>query len=132
MSDDEPNEPNDAALEALWARALEDWNEPKTHAALLEYALTAQRLPDLAGRYRALKDDPEKGTLAKKRLDAIVVAATQMLMSTATPRGEKPKLLSAFTVVTAILFVAVVAACGYLLWSVALTWISRGVLLHDR
>ena len=36
-----------------------------------------------------LKDDPEKGARAQKKIDAIVVAATQMLMATKTPAQTK-------------------------------------------
>ena len=79
----------DPILEALWARALEAWDDDKAHAALLDHALRAERLPDLAGRYRALKDDPEKGARAQKKLDAIVVAATQMLFAMKTPARTK-------------------------------------------
>jgi ABC-type nitrate/sulfonate/bicarbonate transport system substrate-binding protein len=95
------DEKPDAILETLWGRVMEAWDEEKTHHAFLEYAIQAQRLPDAAGRYRALKDDPEKGALAKKKIDAIVIAATSMLMSTKTPERKKVPVsitLSAFAV----------------------------------
>jgi hypothetical protein len=83
---------NDPIFETLWSRVMEAWDDDKTHAALLDYALRAQRLPDAAGRYRALKDDPAKGPRAQKRLDAIVVAATQMMLAMKSPpsRGKVP------------------------------------------
>ena len=58
----------------------------------LKYALRAQHLPDAAGRYRALAEDPAKGAVAKKKLDAIVIAATQMMLAMkSTPgRGKVP------------------------------------------
>jgi hypothetical protein len=84
---DEPS--TDPVLEALWKRVLEAWDDEKTHAALLDHALREQLLPEIAGRYRALADDPDKGALAKKKLDAIVLAATQMLMSMKTPKPGK-------------------------------------------
>ena len=90
---------NDPILDALWARVLEAWDDDKVHAALLEHAIRAQALPDVAGRYRSLADDPDKGPRAKKKLDAIVLAATQMLMSMKTPKPGKtplPITLSAF------------------------------------
>ncbi|HVJ91073.1 MAG TPA: hypothetical protein VM580_14820 [Labilithrix sp.] len=90
---DEPNEAplgdKDAIFEALWKRTLEAWDDDKPHAALLEHALKSEKLPDLAGRYRSLKDDPSKGARAQKKIDAIVVAATQMLMATKTPPRTK-------------------------------------------
>jgi hypothetical protein len=83
------DEPPDAVLEALWKRVLEAWDDDKTHAAVIEHAVREQRLPDVAGRYRALKDDPEKGVRAQKKLDAIVIAATQMLYTMKTPPRQK-------------------------------------------
>jgi hypothetical protein len=85
-----PEENDDAIFETLWGRVLEAWDDDKPHQAILDYALQAERLPDLAGRYRALKDDPAKGEHAKKRIDAIVNAATQMMLAMKTPRREKP------------------------------------------
>ena len=83
-------ETGDLVFDTLWGRVLEAWDEEKPHGALLEYSLRAQRLPDLAGRYRALVDDPEKGARAKRKIDGIVVAATQLMLSTKTPKLEKP------------------------------------------
>lgn len=99
MANDADDDPRDPVLDALWARVLEAWDDDKPHAAALEHALRAQMLPALAGRYRALADDPAKGPVAKKKLDGIVVAATQMLMSMKTPAPGKtplPITLSAF------------------------------------
>jgi hypothetical protein len=87
-----PDETDDAIFETLWGRVLEAWDDDKPHSALLEYSLKAQRLPDLAGRYRALKDDAERGARAQKKLDGIVTAAMQMMMAAKTPpRQGTPK-----------------------------------------
>jgi hypothetical protein len=98
----EDDEPRDPLLEALWKRVLEAWDDEKAHGALIEYGVREQRLPDIAGRYRTLSEDPEKGAVAKKKLDAIVVAATQMLLAMKTPKpgGKVPWqiTLSAFAV----------------------------------
>jgi hypothetical protein len=96
----------DAVLEALWRRALEAWDDEKVHVALLEHALRSQALPEIAGRYRALLGDAARANVAQKRLDAIVVAATQMLMATKTPPPTKvplPITLSAFGVCAVLL-----------------------------
>jgi hypothetical protein len=88
-------------IDALWKRVLEAWDDEKPHAALIEHAVHAQAMPEVAARYRALTDDPERGARAKKQLDAIVVAATQMLLSTKTPKPGKtplPITLSALAV----------------------------------
>jgi hypothetical protein len=102
----------DPILDALWERVLVAWGEDKTHAALLEHALRVQALPEVAGRYRALVDDPERGAVARKKLDLIVVTATQSLMAMKTPKPGKTPLsitLSAFGVCAALL--------GWLAWA---------------
>jgi hypothetical protein len=99
MDNDKPA--GDPVLDALWKRVLESWDDDRTHAALLDHAMRTQALPEIAGRYRSLADDPGRGPLARKKLDAIVLAATQMLMSMKTPRPGKTPLgitLSAFAV----------------------------------
>lgn len=102
----------DAIFEALWKRTLEAWDDDKPHAAILEHALKSEKLPDLAGRYRALKDDPAKGARAQKKIDGIIVAATQMLMATKTPpRTKTPWQWSA----AAVLMFALV--CVYLFYT---------------
>ncbi len=102
----------DPILEALWDRALVAWDDDKVHAALLDHALRAQRLPDLAGRYRAVSEDPARGPLATKKIDAIVVAATQSLFAMKTPKVEKvplPITLTAFGICIFLL--------GWLAWA---------------
>jgi len=110
---DEPTSPtdHDAILEALWKRVLEAWEDDKPHQAALSYALQNERLPDIAGRYRKLLDDPEKGARAKKKIDAIVVAATQLLMATKTPPREK--IPWQWTASVAAVFVLVVSFLAY-------------------
>jgi hypothetical protein len=89
----------DAILRTLWQRVLGAWDDDKPHQALLEYALREQKLPDVAGLYRATKDsDPDKAARAQKKLDAIVMAATQMLMAMKTP-PEKAKVPASVTLV---------------------------------
>jgi hypothetical protein len=90
----------DPVFEALWKRVLETWSDDKAHNALLEHAIRAEQLPVAAGRYRALKDDSEKGERARKRLDAIVIAATQMMMAMKSPpaRGRVPWPVTLFAV----------------------------------
>jgi hypothetical protein len=101
----------DAMFEALWGRVLEAWDDDKPHQAALSHALEKQLLPVIAGRYRKLVDDPEKGPRAKKKIDGIVVAATQMLMATKTP--ERQKLPWQWTASVAAVFILVVAFLAY-------------------
>jgi hypothetical protein len=77
-------------FDALWARVLENWTDDKAHGAFLEFVIREKMLPDAAGRYRAIKDaNDERSPLAKKRIDAIVIAATQMLTELKSPPPEK-------------------------------------------
>ncbi len=105
-----PADTGDVALEALWQRVVDAWDDDKTHAAILEYALRTEHLPEVAGRYRALKEDPAKAERVEKRLNAIVVAATELMMSMKTPARTKvplPITLSAFAIfLLALVFVA--------------------------
>ena len=79
----------DALFEALWTRVLASWDDDKPHTAILEHALRSELLPELAGRYRAQKEVPGHEERAKKRLDAIVLAATQLLFAQRSPKREK-------------------------------------------
>ncbi len=79
----------DVLFAALWTRVLASWDEDKPHQAALSYAIEHEMLPEIAGRYRKLFDDPDKGARAKKKVDGIVVAATQLMLATKTPPREK-------------------------------------------
>ncbi len=79
----------DVVFQALWARVLEAWDEDKPHQLALTYAIEHGMLPEIAGRYRKLLDDPEKSERTKKKINGIVIAATQLLMATKTPSREK-------------------------------------------
>jgi hypothetical protein len=106
------------ALDALWERALESWDDGKVHAALLEHALLSESLHELAAHYKHLSADPAKGALATKQLDAIVQAATQMLLSTKMPRpGRVPLPIT-------------LSAAGVCLALVA--WLAYGLFSHAR
>ncbi len=110
-------EESDAMLEALWTRVLEAWDDDKPHQAILGHAIDKQLLPILAGRYRKLQEDPEKGARAKKKLDGIVIAATQMMLATKTPPREKlPWQWTAYAVA---FFVVVIA---FLAWKLRLMY----------
>jgi hypothetical protein len=114
VTEHDPGEPNDAMLEALWARVVEAWDDDKPHHALLEYAIREQKLPDVAGRYRKVKDaEPERAARAQKKLDGIVIAATQMLMAmkTPAPTTKAPPWL------TLTAFFVSVVLLGWLAWS---------------
>ena len=105
------DEDEDAVLDGLWKRVLEGWDDDKPHQAALTYALQTEKLPVIAGRYRKLVDDPDKGPRAKKKIDGIVVAATQLLMATKTPKRVKAPWQ--WTASVAVVFVLVVSFLAY-------------------
>jgi hypothetical protein len=103
VPDDEVTDP---LLEALWMRVVEDWDNDKAHAALLDHAMRTRALPEIAGRYRAFASDPAKAELAQKKITVIMTAATEMLISMRTPRPGKvplPITLSAVAICLAML-----------------------------
>lgn len=101
---------SDALFEALWTRVLDSWDDDKPHVAILEHALRTEMLPELAGRYRKQKDVQGHEERAKKKLDAIVIAATQMLMAMKTEKPEKaPWQLTAGVAVVCVLVLVWVA-----------------------
>jgi len=100
------DETTDVIFQTLWTRALDAWDDEKAHAALLDYAVRTQQLPLAAKQYRAMKDDPAKGAIATARLDAIVVAATQMMASMKTPPSTKvPLSITLSAVAVAVLLI---------------------------
>ncbi len=105
----------DALFEVLWTRCLEAWDDDKPHAALLEHALRTESLPELAGRYRAIKEEGgERAVRAQKKIDGIVISATQLLMATKTPPRTKPPWQ--WTAAAAIIFAIVCAFLFYQLF----------------
>jgi hypothetical protein len=99
VHDPEVDAPSDPVFDALWARTLEAWDDNRAHTAILAHCLEAETLPELAGRYRVLKDDPERGERAQKQLDALIVAATQKMLAMKTPpRTKTPWPLSAMSI----------------------------------
>ena len=103
----------DAVLEALWKRVLEAWDDERVHAAVLDHAIRTEALPEIAGRYRALAADPEKGARAKAKLDAVVVAATNLLWLTKMPVPGKVPLSITLSAVGVSLFLL-----SWLAWAV--------------
>jgi hypothetical protein len=81
--------PGDPALDELWKRVLEAWDDDERHGALVELALRTQALAAIAARYRTLVDDPEKGARARQKLEGVATAATSLLFSTRTPRAPR-------------------------------------------
>jgi len=104
----------DVVFAALWTRVLASWDEDKPHQAALSYAIEHEMLPEIAGRYRKLFDDPEKGARAKKKVDGIVIAATQLMLATKTPPREKVPWT--WTASVAVVMVLVISFLAYKLF----------------
>jgi hypothetical protein len=98
-------------FDTLWSRVLAAWDDDKPHGALVEYSIKNQKLPELAGKYKALTSDPEKGARAKKRLDGVVMAATHLLMSMKTP--PPPKSNKMLNLMVGLVAVALIAYLAY-------------------
>ena len=71
-------------LDAIWSGVVNDWSSEERHLKALEHAQKMGLLMELARRYGRLKDDTERGAVAKKRLDAIALVATTELLATRT------------------------------------------------
>lgn len=69
----------DPALEALWKRVLDGWDDERVHSAFLDYCQTADRLVDAAVRYRGMSADRDRSAVAAKKLRAVAVLAMARL-----------------------------------------------------
>lgn len=101
-------------FDALWSGVVNGFETDQRHAKFLDHAHRTGRLLDAARRYGALKDDPERGEGAKKRLAAITLLATHEMLSTKTHARKRPP---------AWLYVLTVLVCGGLLaWVAIVAW----------
>ena len=106
---DEPT--GDIVFDTLWARVLEAWDDDKPHGALVQYALKSQKLPELAGKYKSMTHDPEKKARAQKRLDGVVMAATQLLFAMKSP--PLPKSNKTLNVIAVLMAISAMAFLAY-------------------
>lgn len=80
----------DPVAEALWNKTLEAWEDDAVHGAFLEHCIRTKNLPYAAGQYRAIQvAGNERSERAKKKIDAIVIAAMQMLSESKTETDTK-------------------------------------------
>ncbi|MEZ4390050.1 MAG: hypothetical protein R3A48_03050 [Polyangiales bacterium] len=73
-------------IEQAWIALQEKWDLDEQHRAFVALAAALDRLPDAAGRYRALRDDPERGAEASKGLQRVLGAA----LATLSPDRHTP------------------------------------------
>ena len=103
-------------FDALWSGVVNDWTSDERHHKFVEHARAAGALLEAAKRYGALKDDAERGEIAKKRLSTIALLATQELLATKTEaRTRTPVWVVALGVLvcSALLGVALYFAWGF-------------------
>jgi hypothetical protein len=107
----------DPALEALWAKVLEDWPNEERHRALLDHARHQGKLADVAALYRAVAcsddDAEERAELAKKKLSNIVtLAVLELESSRAVVETERPKRIITWVAFFALLGILVLVGWG--------------------
>lgn len=84
-----PTEADLVVLDALWSGVINGWDDDERHTKFLDHARNAGALPEAARRYGKLKEDEVRGELAKKRLGAIALLATQQLYATRPSKTAK-------------------------------------------
>lgn len=101
----------DPVLEGLWKQVHDDWDNDRAHEAFLQHCHESSQLGEAAARYRPFRDDEIRGPRAKKRLEAIALLATHVLLSQRKEPGRKlPKWLTGAVAVTCAIVVAWVVA----------------------
>ena len=106
----------DAAFEALWKNVLDRWDEERAHGAFLEHCQVTDQLAEAAARYRGMKGDRERGTVAEKRLAGVAIVALAKLESTRSRPHRSRSRTGALVLATAF-GLATVVLLGYLLLS---------------
>ncbi len=86
---DAPTDADWLVLDALWSGVVNGWEDEVRHTKFLDHARAVGALPEAARRYGRLREDPERGDLAKKRLAAIALVATNELYATRTTRAPR-------------------------------------------
>ena len=88
--DDEPiTEADRMILDALWSGVVNDWESDERHTKFLDHAHHCGALVEAATRYGLLRDDVDRGPVARKRLSAIVLLTTNELFAQQSPRATK-------------------------------------------
>lgn len=101
------------ALDALWHRVLEDWDNASAHDALVQLAFDTEQLGRVAGLYKSQLDDEARKELAHKKLGAIAMLAMQLMESSKTEPTKAPRWL-----LVAAAFVCSLGV-GVLLWALS-------------
>jgi len=78
----------DPALEALWKKVVDAWDDDAPHGAFLEHSRRSGQLLEAAVRYRGMAGDHQRGAAAEKRLKSIQLLALAALEAERTPPRE--------------------------------------------
>lgn len=102
----------DPALEALWKRVVESWDDEAAHAAFLEHCRRSEGLVEAAVRYRGMVGDHARSAGAKKKLDAVLLLAMAEL-EVSRPRERKSASHAASYALIAFFVVATIGLLAY-------------------
>ena len=102
------------AIEVLWQKVLEDWDNASAHDALVQLAFDQEQLGRAAGLYKSQLEDETHKELAQKKLGAIAMLAMQVMESNKTePTKRAPHWLLATAAIVCAL------AVGVLFWALS-------------
>jgi hypothetical protein len=111
-----------AALDAAWASVQAHWDDDAAHKRFVALAMTLDRLPEAGRRYRAEREraeaagDEARAASARKRIDALLAAATQRMLATRTAPDAPRRARARVTWIAVGVAAAIVAAT---VWQVA-------------
>lgn len=101
------------ALEALWKRVLDRWDDESAHDAYLEYCQKSERLVDAAVRYRGMSGDRNRAPIAEKRLKAVALLALAGLEVVRVAERGDPRRLARYVLLAGFLL-AIFGLLAYL------------------
>lgn len=80
-------------IEEAWAEVEAEWEDAEAHRRFVGVCMALDRLPEAGKRYRKVQEsDPNRGDVAAKQIDKLIVVATQQLQDTrATPSTHEHK-----------------------------------------
>ena len=103
----------DPQLEALWKKAVREWDDEGAHGRFLEHCRNTDQLVEAAVRYRGMSHDRDRGSAARKRLSAVtLLALAQLEACRSPPRTVRRRARAAATLV--LVAAAVLAVFAYL------------------
>jgi hypothetical protein len=96
----------DPALEALWKKVLDYWDDDAAHGAFVEHCQVSNQLLEAAVRYRGMAGDHVRGAAAQKRLEGITLLALSRLETERTSERSAYGVATLARIVLILLFLA--------------------------